>query len=67
MEKMSWLIPVLMILFLLWSVPLKGVALWKSARLGHKAWFVILLLVQTLGILDLIYIFAVAKKQEELQ
>jgi methionyl-tRNA synthetase len=37
-------------------IPWKGVALWKSARNGHKAWFVALLLINTLAILDVVYI-----------
>jgi len=53
-----WLIA----LITLWSIPWKGVALWKSAQLSHKRWFVILLLVNTIGILDIIYIRFVAKK-----
>jgi len=44
---------------------LKGIALWKAARLDQTAWFVILLIVNTAGILPLIYIFAVAKPREK--
>lgn len=44
------------------TIPIKGLALWKSARLSHKWWFIILLISSTLGILDLIYILFVAKK-----
>lgn len=35
---------------------LKGFALWKSARKGQSIWFVALLLVNSMGILPLIYI-----------
>jgi len=56
--------PVLFTLFLLWSLVWKGLALWKSGRLTHKWWFVIILVANTLGILDMIYIFFVAKKYE---
>jgi len=52
----------IIIIALLWTLPWKGVALWKSARLGHKWWFVILLIVNTFAILDIIYIYAVARK-----
>lgn len=45
-----------------WSLPWKGVALWKAARLSHDTWFVILLVFQTLAILEIIYIFGVANK-----
>jgi len=52
----------LIILISLWSIPWKGVALWKAAQLSHKKWFIILLIVNTLGILDIIYIRFVARK-----
>jgi len=45
----------------LWTLFWKGVALWHSARRGQYWWFVIMLLVNTLGILEIIYLFAVAK------
>lgn len=50
-------------LILLWVLPWKGIALWKSARNGHKFWFIALLVVQTFAILDIIYIFIVDRKK----
>ncbi len=35
---------------------LRGVALYRSARKGQKVWFVALLLVNSLGLLPLIYL-----------
>ena len=52
----------LLILITLWTIPWKGVALWKAARLSHKKWFIILILVNTIGILDIIYIYFIARK-----
>lgn len=40
---------------------LKAWALWIAARNKHKLWFVVLFLVNTLGIIDLIYIFLIGK------
>ena len=55
--------PVLLfVVIVVWSLAWKGVVLWKSARLSHKRWFVILLLANTLGILEIIYIRFVARK-----
>ena len=48
------------ILALLWSLVWKGLALWHSARRGQYWWFVILLVVNTFGILEIIYLFFVA-------
>lgn len=47
-----------------WSLAWKGIALWKAARLSHKNWFIALLVVNTLGLLDIAYIFLVARKEE---
>ena len=52
-------------LILLWILPWKGVALWKSARNGHKYWFIALLIVQTFAVLDIIYIFLIGSKKTE--
>lgn len=46
---------------IIWTLFWKGLALWHSGRRGQPWWFVILLVVNTLGILEIIYIFAVAK------
>jgi len=48
-----WAIAVLIIWTLIW----KGLALWKSARLIQPIWFIILLVVNTAGILEILYIF----------
>ncbi len=49
----------LLIIMMVWVLVWKGFALWKAARAGSKVWFIIILLVNTLGILEIIYIFAV--------
>jgi hypothetical protein len=56
----------ILLILVLWVLPWKGVALWKSARLGQTKWFIALLVINTLGILEIIYIFLVAKKKESL-
>lgn len=48
---------------LIWTLVWKGIALWKSARLGEKWWFIALLAINTAGILEIIYIFGFAKKK----
>lgn len=55
--------PFLTIALLAWTLPWKGVALWKSARNGQTAWFVVLLLVNTLAILEILYIYIFSKKK----
>ena len=43
-------------------LPIKAVALWKAARLSHIWWFIFIFVTNTLGILDLIYIFVIARR-----
>jgi hypothetical protein len=50
-----------LVLIILWSIFWKGLALWHSAQRRQPWWFVILLVVNTVGILEIIYLFAVAK------
>lgn len=48
-------------------IPLKGYALWTSAKRNEKWWFIALLIINTVGILELIYLLAFAKVQEKWQ
>ena len=56
---------VLIALAIVWTLIWKGIALWKAGQNGHKAWFVVLFLVNTIGILEIIYIFGFAGKKPE--
>jgi len=47
-----------------WSMAWKGIALWRAGRNDHLAWFIVLFIVNTLGILPIIYIFAFSRKKE---
>jgi hypothetical protein len=43
-------------LLLAWSLFWKGLALWRAAKAGEKIWFVLLFMINTFGILDIIYL-----------
>jgi len=45
----------------LWTLPWKAAALWKSARRGEKWWFFFLLIMNTLGLLEILYIFVFSR------
>ncbi len=49
--------PLLLGVVLIWSLTWKGLALWKSARKRQLVWFIVLLVINTLGILEILYIF----------
>ena len=52
----------ILVLIMIWVLPWKGYALWTAAKRGHKLWFVAILVLNTLAILDIIYLFVIAKK-----
>jgi hypothetical protein len=47
----------------LWGLGWKGWSLWIAAQKSQKVWFVVLLLVNTAGILDIFYIFYFSKQK----
>jgi hypothetical protein len=55
----------LLIVLLVWSLIWKGIALWKAAQNGSKVWYIIMLVANTVGILEIIYIFFFSKKKEK--
>jgi len=52
-------------LLLVWTAIWKGIALWIAARKKHLAWFIILLVVNTVGLLEILYIFLFSKLKLE--
>jgi hypothetical protein len=54
------------VLLLIWSLPWKAVALWRAARVNHRWWFIAFLVVNTFGILEILYIFFWNKPQKEI-
>lgn len=54
---------VLVALLVLWSVIWKGVALWRAARNHQTAWYVVMLIINTAGILEIIYMLGFSHKK----
>jgi hypothetical protein len=52
-----------LILILVWSLFWKGCALWIAGKNNQKIWFWVILILNTVGILEIIYIFCIAKKK----
>jgi hypothetical protein len=48
---------------LLWTLFWKGCALWFAVKDNKKWWFLVFLVINTVGILEIIYIFYIAKKK----
>ena len=51
----------LVIVLLVWSTTWKGIALWHAAKRGEKWWFIALLVLNTVGVLEILYLLFVAK------
>ena len=58
--------PWIIVLLALWTIPWKGIALWKASKNGSVLWFIALLILNTLGILDIIYIFTFGRQKDTL-
>jgi hypothetical protein len=57
--------PLTLALLVVWTLVWKGLALWRAAREESKWWFVILLVVNTLGILEILYFFVFSRTARE--
>lgn len=56
---------VLFFILMLWSIFWKAWALWIAARRGEKVWFGIMLVVNTVGILEILYVFIFSKDKNK--
>ncbi len=52
---------VMFVVILVWSLAWKGFALWRAAREESPWWFGVMLVVNTLGLLEIIYLFIFSK------
>ncbi len=48
-------------LLLVWTIFWKGLALWRSAGKKQIIWFVLILVVNTMGLLEIAYVFYLNK------
>ena len=55
--------PTAFALLVAWSIAWKGFSLWKAGRNNSPIWFIVLLIVNTFGILEIIYLFAIKNKE----
>jgi len=51
----------LMLLFVIWTIYWKYHALWYAAKHDDKWWFIALLVINTLGILEIAYLYYFSK------
>lgn len=54
-------IAIILAIISIWTLVWKGFALWKASKKNHWLWFIALLVVNTVGILEILYIFVFSK------
>jgi hypothetical protein len=64
-QSFGWLFIVVFFALLVWSIIWKGLALWKAAKNGDTGWFIVFLVVNTAGILEILYIYVFGRKKSE--
>jgi len=52
---------VLFVFIILWSIFWKGLGLWHSVKRNEKKWFIAILILNTFGVLEIIYLFFIVK------
>lgn len=50
-----------LIVIIVWEIVWKLIAMWKACKRNHFAWFIILFVVNLVGVLDILYIFVFSK------
>lgn len=55
----------LLAVIIIWSGVWKIMALWKAARKKHVVWFIVLALVNTIGILEILYLFVFSEMKHK--
>jgi uncharacterized membrane protein len=56
---------VILLALVVWTLVWKGIALWNSARNHQTIWFVLMLIINTLGILEIIYLLFFRKNKND--
>lgn len=55
--------PAIFYILTVWSLLWKGVALWRASKSGQRNWFIAMLILNTMGILEIVYLFRFAKER----
>jgi hypothetical protein len=61
-EPLSVSTSIIAVILFLWTIPWKVYAVWHAVKNNDKKWFVALLFLNTLAILELVYIFKILNK-----
>jgi methionyl-tRNA synthetase len=57
--------PYILLPLIIWSLFWKGLALWKAGTRKEKIWFIVLFLVNIVGILEIVYLLTRKKMKKK--
>jgi len=60
-EQLTQWLPLIVVLGL-WDLVWKAIAMWKASRNNQLGWYICLLVFNTLGILPMVYVFLIKKR-----
>jgi hypothetical protein len=49
------------LLIAVWEIVWKGLALWRAGKNSNLVWFIVILILNTAGILEILYLFVFSK------
>ena len=53
-----------LLVLMLWTLYWKARGMWRAAHQESKVWFIIFLLINTLGILEIVYLYIITKTKK---
>jgi len=56
---------IILLLLTIWVLPWKGVALWRASKNQNLKWFIVILVLNTLAVVEIIYIFFFSNKKSK--
>lgn len=59
--------PIILYPLIVWTYFWKGLALWLACENNQRNWFIAILVINSLGIVELAYLFIFAKKKFDLK
>jgi hypothetical protein len=66
LQPLTATIVLLVAVFVLWDMVWKAIGLWKSARNSQLGWFIAIMVLNTIGILPIVYILWFQKKPRKI-
>jgi heme A synthase len=63
LQDLPFAVIIALVALALWSAIWKALGLWRAARRGSVGWFIVFFIVNTAGILEIIYLIATSKRR----